>query len=275
MKEEEIEQELENNKADMVFPTNEGYVKVENIERVRDVIISKSHRFSKIIERSELKGKTFKAEITIKDTVTLILLLAEEKEPEEGASIFSPVISSPKQRIKFKDWEAVANTKKGMRVYKEVISRMLEEYKDGVAPATEIFSQIIREMYGEHLKGDSIATYTSLYKRYITENKLAIMPPQEDDSVKTALDASIKSVEEDLEQFKPKGKELHSMEKVAEIWDLLPDEFEYKQVKAQVPISIMQSTSRIDTANYIIKQFLDNPAFACVETSPGVFKKKE
>ena len=72
-----IEQELENNEADMVFPTNEGYVKVENIERVRDVIISKSLRVSKITEASELKGKTFKAEITIKDTVMLIKLLRE------------------------------------------------------------------------------------------------------------------------------------------------------------------------------------------------------
>ena len=52
MSEEEIEQELENNKVDIVFPTNEGYVKVENIERVRDVIISKSVRVSKLIEGS-------------------------------------------------------------------------------------------------------------------------------------------------------------------------------------------------------------------------------
>ena len=57
---EELEQELENNKVDIVFPTNEGYVKVENIERVRDVIIRKSVRVSKLIEELEVKGKTFK-----------------------------------------------------------------------------------------------------------------------------------------------------------------------------------------------------------------------
>ena len=168
---------------------------------------------------------------------------------------FSPPKSSPKQRIKFKEWEAVAKTEKGFVIYKEVMSRMLGEYKDGVAPATEIFSQIIREMYGEHLKGDSIATYTSLYKRYIEENKLAIKHPQE--------------------KRKSKTKDLLPMDKVVEIWNLLPSEFTYKQVKSLVPAHIMQTAPRIDTANFLIKQFLDNPAFECEETFPGVFSKKE
>ena len=168
---------------------------------------------------------------------------------------FFPPKSSPKQRIKYKEWEAVANTEKGFVIYKEVLSRMLEEYKDGVVPATEIFSQIIREMYGEHLKEDSIATYTSLYKRYIKENKLAIK--HQGNKIK-----------------KPKTKDLLPMDKVIEIWNLLPSEFTNKQVKALVPAHIMQTAPRIDTTNYILKQFLDNPAFECEETSPGIFSKK-
>ena len=74
---EEIKKELEKNEADMIFPSNAGYIKVENIEKVRDITISKSLRISRIIEEPKLKEKTFKAEITIKDTVTLIKLLIE------------------------------------------------------------------------------------------------------------------------------------------------------------------------------------------------------
>lgn len=72
-----LEEELKKNDADMAFSTSAGYIKVENIERVRDIIISQSLRISRVTEEPELKGKTFKAEITIKDTVTLIKLLRE------------------------------------------------------------------------------------------------------------------------------------------------------------------------------------------------------
>ena len=276
MREEEIEQELENNKADMVFPTNVGYVKVENIERVRDAIISKSVRVSKLIEESELKGKTFKAEITIKDNVTLIRLLVEEKEEKnkEGAqAFFSPVVSSPKQRIKFKNWEALGTTNMG-RIYKEVVDRMLGEYKDGVEPPFKTFTKIIQEMYGKHLKESSLKSYASIYKRYIVENKLAVEFLAKE--LKTNnLHIGEPIVKPHQKEFKPKIKEFLPIEGVVEIWELLPDEFEYKQVKALVPAHIMQTAPRINTTNYIIKQFLDNPAFGCEETPPGVFKKKK
>ena len=274
MREEEIEQELGNNKADMVFPTNEGYVKVENIEKVRDVIISKSVRVSKIIEESELKGKTFKAEITIKDTVMLILLLTEEEKKPE---FFSPVISSPKQRIKFRDWEAIGVSSAG-RIYKQVVNRILEEYKDGIEPKQGIISNVIREMYGEHLTKSSLSSYASVYKRYIRENKLAVEPSAKEQKTNNLhIGEPIvnpSQITQSRKKHEPKTKELLPMEKVVEIWELLPDEFEYKQVKALVPAHIFQSSSRIDTVNYIIKQFLDNPAFECEETLPGVFKKK-
>ena len=277
MSEEEIEQELENNKVDIVFPTNEGYVKVENIERVRDVIISKSVRVSKLIEGSEFKGKTFKAEITIKDNVTLILLVAEEeKKNKEGAqavpaTLFSPVVSSPKQRIKFKGWEAIGTTSMG-RIYKEVVNRMLGKYKGGVEPDFKTFTKIIREMYGEHLKESSLISYASIYKRYIRENKLTVDPPAEGSKTKSAIVKPI--VKPSQIEYNPKGKYLLPMNKVVEIWDLLPDLFKFKQVKALVPAYIMQSGPRTDTAKFIIKQFLGIAEFGCEETSAGVFKKK-
>ena len=89
---------------------------------------------------------------------------------------------------------------------------------------------------------------------YIRKNKLVEMPPQP--------------------KFKPKGKELLPLEKVVEIWDMLPDEFGYKQVKALVPVSILQSEGRVGATNYIIKQFLSIPEFGCEEPSPGVFLKR-
>jgi hypothetical protein len=275
MREEEIEQELENNEADIVFPINEGYVKVENIERVRDVIISKSVRVSKLIEESELKGKTFKAEITIKDNVTLIRLLVEEKEKnKEGAqAFFSPVISSPKQRITFKNWEAIGTTSMG-RIYKEVVDRMLGEYKDGVEPPFKTFTKIIQEMYGEHLKESSLKSYASIYKRYIVENKLAVeLPAKELKTNNLHIGEPIVKVHK--KEFKPKIKELLPIEKVCEIWNLLPDEFTYKQVKALIPAGTMQSGVRIDATNYTLREFKRNPAFECEETSPGMFKKSK
>jgi len=284
MKEEELEQELENNKADLAFPTNEGYVKVESIERVHDVIISKSLRFSKIIERSELKGETFKAEITIKDNVTLILLLAEE-EKEQGEKtqtvpatpFFSVPLSSLKQRIKYKGWEAVGKSRIGI-IYKEVINRVLEEYtEDGTEPTTEILSQAIQEMHGKELKPNTLASYVCVYKRYIRENKLAEKPPiteQKENNLdipKSIVKPSQKGY--NSKEYNPKGKYLLPIKKVIEIWDLLPDEFEYKQVKALVPAYIMQSGPRSDTAKFIIKQFLEIAEFGCEKTSEGVFKK--
>lgn len=279
MKEEQIEQELENNNADMVFPTNEGYVKVGNIERVRDVIISKSVRVSKLIEESELKGKTFKAEITIKDNVTLILLVAEEeKKNKEGAQAvpatsFSPVKTSPKQRIKFKDWEAIGTSRAG-RIYKEVVNRILEEYKDGIGPKQGIIPNVIREMYGEHLKEMSVISYASMYKRYIRENKLAVERPVKEQK-RNDPDIGEPIVKPSHIEYNPKGKYLLPIKKVIEIWDSLPDLFAFKQVKALVPAYIMQSAARVDTAKFIIKQFLEIAEFGCEETSAGVFKKEK
>ena len=267
---EEIEHELENNKADMVFPTNKGYIKVESIEKGRGVTISKSHRISKIIDESTLKGKTFEAEITIKDTVMLIMLV-KEKELAEAVPIptFQPPYSSPKQRIKFKDWTPVGKSRMG-RIYKEVVDRMLEAYKEG-EPKTEDLFAIVREMYGEHLKESSLASYVSIYKRYIRENKLAVEPPAEESKAESTIVKPV--VKPSHIEYNPKGKCLLPINKVVEIWDLLPDEFEYKQVKALVPAYIMQSGSRIDTAKFIIKQFLEIAEFGCEEISAGVFKK--
>ena len=194
----------------------------------------------------------------VRAMVTLLEAEIDTPEEEKPPSFFMPAFSSPKQRIKFKNWEAIAKTKMGT-IYQEVIDRMLEEYKDGVEPKHETLSSIIREMYGKHLKENSIAVYVSVYLRYIRENKLAIKHPQETFKQK--------------ETFKPKTKCLLPIDKVIEIWNLLPDNFEYKQVKALVPAHIMQSAPRVETTNYIIKQFLDNPAFWCEETSAGVFVK--
>ena len=176
---------------------------------------------------------------------------------DKTTSPFSPPISSPKQRIKFKDWEAIAMTKAGI-LYKEVVDRFLEEYKDSAEPVTEKLFQIIREMYGEHLKKNTIATYVSQYKRYIRENKLA-------------------EAHFTKEEYKEDAKNLRviPIEKVVEIWNLLPGEFTYKQVKALIPVSIMQSDARVDATNYAIREFKVNPTFECEETSPGVFLKKE
>lgn len=168
---------------------------------------------------------------------------------------FSPVIPSSKQRTKFKDWNALAKTRAGT-LYKEVIDRFLIEYKDGVEPLTENLFQIIREMYGKHLKETSIASYVSMYKRYIRENKLAEAHFTKEDYKKDA-----------------KNLRVIPIDKVVEIWSLLPGEFTYKQVKALIPPGTMQSGSRIAVTNYTIREFKENPAFECEETSPGMFKK--
>lgn len=174
---------------------------------------------------------------------------------------FSPVIPSSKQRTKFKDWNALAKTRAGT-LYKEVIDRFLIEYKDGVEPLTENLFQIIREMYGKELKNTSIASYVSLYKRYIRENKLAENP-------------IAKTPSGNREEYKEGTTNLREipMEQVCKIWDLLPDNFSFRQVKALITTDITQSGARIDACNFTIKEFKENPAFGCLETSPGIFLK--
>ena len=232
--------------------TREGIVVVKAMVNLLEGMLTKKENLFKamLTGGSDLNPDNFVATGNTAD----LLHQCEVKAQAVPATPFSPVKSSPKQRIKFRDWEGIAKTKMGT-IYKEVVNRFLEEYKDGIEPGHETLSSVIREMYGEHLKKSSIATYVSVYMRYIRENKLAIKHPKE--------------------KFKPKTKDLLPMVKVIEIWNLLPDEFEYKQVKALVPIHIMQSAPRIDTTNFLIKQFLDNIMFECEETSPGVFKKNE
>ena len=159
------------------------------------------------------------------------------------------------------------------RIYKEVVDRMLGEYKDGVEPPFKTFTKIIQEMYGEHLKESSLKSYASIYKRYIVENKLAVEPPTEDSKTKSTIAKPI--VKPSQIEYNPKGQYLLPIKKVIEIWDLLPSEFEFKHVKALVPAYIMQSGPRTDTAKFIIKQFLEIAEFGCEETSAGVFKKQK
>lgn len=198
---------------------------------------------------------------------------ADSKKPvkmseDKTTSPFSPPLSSPKQRIKFKNWEAIATAKSGT-LYKEGIARFLIEYKGGTEPSIEKLSQIIQEMYGKELKDTSIATYVSIYKRYIRENKLCqnIIPPQP----KEVLIHPFKK----LNDYKTSInlREI-PIEKVAEIWNLLPDKFTNKQVKALIPCGTMQSGARIDATNFTIRAFKENPAFECEEISPGEFQKK-
>lgn len=201
---------------------------------------------------------------------------AKEKEHKKGPQPtpgFSPPIISPKQRIKFKGWEAVAKTRIGI-LYKEVIDRMLEEYpEDGTEPTTEILSQAIQEMHGKELKVNTLASYVSVYKRYIKENKLAPKPPIKEPKTNNP-DIEKPVVKHSQKEYNPKGKYLLPIKKVLEIWHLLPSEFEFKQVKALVPAYIMQSAARDNTAKFIIKQFLEIAEFGCEETTLGVFKKE-
>ena len=177
-----------------------------------------------------------------------------EVQPKTTPIQFSPSqISSPVQRLRAKGWKAIAKVRTGL-IYKEVVDRLLEEYVGGVEPENKIFSKLIREMYGNQLKDSSINTYVGVYRSYIRKNKLsATTPPQK--------------------KYKPKGEELLPIEKVVEVWDLLPDKFLYKDVRALVPTHIMQSQPRIETSNFLIKQFLAIPEFGCKETEPGVFVK--
>lgn len=181
---------------------------------------------------------------------------------EEGLlpAPFSLVKSSPKQRIKFGEWEPLAKSKTGT-IYKEVVDRILGEYKDGVEPSIEIVSQIMQEMYGNHLKETSIASYVSVYKRYIRESKLV-----ENKTVGTHSEEDFKKGAGDLREI--------PIEQVAEIWNLLSDKFSYKQVKALIPVGTMQSGSRIGATNYVIREFKENSAFECEETAAGEFQKK-
>ena len=192
-------------------------------------------------------------------------------------SVFSPVLPSPKQRIKFKNWEALAKTEGGT-IYKEVVSRILDGYKDGVEPTPKDVSLIIQRMYGSHLKKTSIATYVSHYRRYIRENNLAETPIGSSNIYEPKDTRAKKLPETHPEKDYKKGVEslrVIPIEQVVEIWNLLPDEFTNKQVKAHIPACIQQSGARIDATNYVIREFKENPAFECEETSPGVFLKTE
>ena len=200
---------------------------------------------------------------------------AKEKEKKKGPQptpVFSLPVESPKQRIKFKGWEPLATSKAG-RIYKEVVNRLLEEYKEGVEPKQGIIPNIIREMYGENLSNASVASYASVYKRYIKENKLAEKLSVKGENNLRILEEE-KAVKTSSMVHTANAKEPIPIHKVAEIWNALPMEFTYKQVKAHVPVSISQTAPRIDATNFIIKQFLDLPMFKCEETSPGVFKKR-
>ncbi len=187
----------------------------------------------------------------------------KRKKPSEdkATSPFSPPVSSSKQRIKFKNWTPIATTTSGT-LYKEVIDRFLVEYKDGIEPIIENLFQIIREMYGQELKHASVATYVSQYKRYIRENQLAENP-------------LAKTPSEGREEYKEGVTCLREIpiDDVVKIWNLLPSEFTYKQVKALIPAGTMQSGARIDATNYVIREFKENPAFECKETSSGEFEK--
>lgn len=194
----------------------------------------------------------------------------EKLQAVSATPSFSIPVSSPKQRIKFRGWEPIGKSSAGI-IYKEVVNRILEEYKDGNEPKQMVIFKVIREMYGEHLAKSSIISYASVYKRYIRENELAM-----ESSAKEPKSEDIKKpvVKHSQIEYNPKGKYLLPIKKVLEIWHKLPDEFEYKQVKALVPAYITQSGPRIDTAKFIIKQFLEIAEFGCEETTPGVFKKE-
>lgn len=253
------------------------------IEIKADVLMLKVPLTREGIAAVRAMVNVFEAMLTEDENLFKELLTEEGEEHEDDgihavpATSFSPVISSPKQRIKFKDWEAIGTSRAG-RIYKEVVNRILEEYKDEIAPKPGVIPNIIREMYGEHLTKNSIISYASVYKRYIKENKLAVEPPVEDPKTNSLhiVEPIIKPIVKPSHiEYSPKGKYLLPIKKVIEIWELLPDEFEYKQVKALVPAYIMQSAARIDTAKFIIKQFLEIAEFGCEEASPGYFKKAD
>jgi hypothetical protein len=70
---ENLEEELKKNDADGIFPLDNFYIKIR-----KEWGIPISPTISKIVEEPELKGKTFKAEITIKEGIALIKLLREQ-----------------------------------------------------------------------------------------------------------------------------------------------------------------------------------------------------
>ena len=197
-------------------------------------------------------------------------------QPNQKAPL-SPSNRSPRRRILAKHWEAIAKGSAGI-IYKEVLNAFLEEYKKEKKPSPETFYRIISEMYGEQLKKSSLSAYASMYKVYIRKNKLA----------KTSIDALNTSKEVPDTRAK-KLPETHSgnggykegvtvlrpipIEKVVEIWNLLPGKFTNKEIKAHIPADIQQSGARIDATNYVIREFLKNTAFKCKETSPGTFLK--
>ena len=181
----------------------------------------------------------------------------EKKKHEPDLSPFSHITPLPNQRMSFKEWEPLVKTKAGT-LYKEVASRVLEMYKDGVEPPSKEVSLVIREMYGDRIKETSVAAYTSRYKRYIRENKLAETPSETHSNIGYKKSLTLRKI---------------PMEQVCKIWNLLSDEFSFKQAKALITTDITQSGARIDACNFTIKEFKENPAFGCLETSPGIFLK--
>ena len=129
-------------------------------------------------------------------------------------------------------------------------------------PTTEVSYSIIREMYGKQLSEKSLSVYASAYKGYIRDSKLA------EKHNKYTNNLSVGWTDK-----KNSNEELLPIDKIAEIWNLLPEEFTYKQVKALVPVHISQSAPRIDTTNFIIDQFKNHPLFDCEEPTAGAFKK--
>ena len=197
----------------------------------------------------------------------------QHKEEQNATKKSASSLPTPKRRINSKGWHPIARAQMGL-IYQEVVDRFLAECKDGEMPTTEVSYGIIREMYGSQLSEKSISVYASGYKRYIKQNKLAEKKPP----VKGSKENNLYIPEESkstVEHFvnEPDTKEPLAIDKIAEIWNLLPTEFTYKQVKALVPVHISQSAPRIDTTNYIIKQFKNHPLFDCEEPTAGTFKK--
>jgi len=111
-----------------------------------------------------------------------VLEVEVEKPVIFGEEVQTPTPIQPnptkpisQRRFKHKNWEIITKIRRAI-IYKEVLNRLLEEYKEGVEPTTAKLSDIIVEMYGRHLKEKTIATYVSVYRKYITDNKLAVGP---------------------------------------------------------------------------------------------------
>ena len=210
----DIEEKFEKGDFNILFTMENVYVKVVKtfqgeIVANEFIPLKKSNNFSLIFDSPaavEITMFGVLIKVTNKEGVSLITeLLTNGRAQPNPTKPFSPAISSPKQQRKFRGWEAIGKSRIGI-IYKEVVNRILEEYKKGVEPETEIFSRVIREMYGEHLTKSSIATYISTYRVYIRDNKLAIKPkpPQEEDSVVKQFKQKTDHQGEDLKPLRKK-----------------------------------------------------------------------